>query len=246
MNSTPLRSLEGITSEKLVKEAAAIAEQVPSWKLGGQYKYDVPQCPEKVVVDIHVRENFNSDYWVSRVNEFEEVPNDSVPKLWQHILKYSIGSTESLDTCHTFYESDYIEEIFDYKLTPYELPDPAPGFQCFSYLTELFYKLQWPLKVRRFCNLVHVVRTEDGKKAYVISLAIHPSLIPNASKDLNFVDGQFSSVERLEYDGEDLQWIMTTCSDANGFVPGWIAKKALNSAIAKDVPSFMNWCLKQD
>lgn len=245
MNSTPLKSLEGITSQNLVKEAANLAELVLSWKLAGQFKYDVPQCPDKVVVDIHVKEELNNDYWVARVNEFEEVPNAGVASLWKQLLQYSIGSTESLDTCHTVYEEDYIEEIFKHNLHPYELPEPASGYHCFTYLTELFYKLQWPLKVRRFCNLVHIVKSPDEKRAFVISLAVDPSLIPNASKETHFVDGQFTSVERLEYDGEDLQWLMTTCSDANGMVPGWIAKKALNSAIAKDVPSFMNWALKK-
>lgn len=245
MNSAPLKSLEGITSEKLVKEASAIAQLVSSWRLGGQFKYNVPQAPDKVVVDIHIKEELNKDYWVARVNEFEEVPNENIPKLWKDLLQYSIGSTESLDACHTVYEEDYIEEIFKHKLTSIVLPDPAEGYLVFTYLSELFYKLQWPLKIRRFCNLVHVVKSADEKQAFVISLAVDPSLIPNASKDTNFVDGQFSAVERLEYDGEDLQWLMTTCSDAKGLVPLWLAKRGLNSAVAKDVPSFMNWVLKK-
>lgn len=246
MNSTPLKSLDGITSLSLIKEASEIAVLVSSWKLGGQYKYLVPQSKDKVVVDIHTKESLNGDYWVARVNEFEEVPSDGINSLWKKLLKYSIGSTELLQLCHTVYEEEYIEEIYEHKLTPYELPDPPKGYQCFSYLTELFYKLQWPLKTRRFCNLVHVVKSTNSKVAFVISLAIHPSLIPNASKSLSLVDGQFTSVEKLAYDGEDLQWIMATCSNANGIVPEWIAKKALNGAIAKDVPSFMNWALNKD
>ena len=243
MNSTPLRTLDGISSESLVREARTIVELVSTWKPAAHFKYRVPQCPDKVVVDVRV--NDLDDYWVARVNDFCDVPSSDIPKLWQDLIQYSIGSTESLETCHTVFEENYIEEIFQHKLAPYTLPQPAAGYECLTYLSELFYNLQWPLKVRRFCNLVHVVKSPDEKEAFVISLAIDPSLFPSASPRGDFVDAQFSSVERVSYDGTNLQWIMATCSNANALIPAWIVKKALNSAVAKDVPSFMTWVLQQ-
>ena len=40
-------------------------------------------------------------------------------------------------------------------------------------------------------------------------------------------------------------WIMCTASDAKGVLPVWLQKPALPSAIAKDVPLFMEWQAKK-
>lgn len=246
MNCTPLESLSDLTSSKLLAEASQIADLIPSWKTGGVFEYAVPQADKKVAVHVSNKQNLNNDFWVARLNSFDELSPLARDKLWHQLWDYSIASTLDLADCHTAHEMNYIEEIYDYNASPYELADPPEGYLCFSYLVECFYKLQWPLKKRRFCNLIHILKSDDQKTAYVVGLAVAPLLVPGAKDDAGIIDGQYTSVERLEYDGDKLSWVMTTCSDAKGNVPQWLARSSINSVVAKDVPHFLNWVAKKD
>ncbi|OBA23968.1 hypothetical protein METBIDRAFT_10169 [Metschnikowia bicuspidata var. bicuspidata NRRL YB-4993] len=241
MNSTPLKSLDTVTSSLLLENAAHIADLIQSWKAAGIYKYDVPQTQEKIEVGVRTKDHLNNDFWVARLNTFEELSPDGRKRLWEQLFKYSIGSTKDLQDCHTVHEQHYIEELYDFDISAYTLEDTPEGYESFSYLVETFYKLQWPLKRRRFSNLVHILKSTDERTAFVISIAVDPSLIPNATKDATLIDAQYTSVERLEYDGTNLLWLMTTCSDAKGNVPQWLARSSINSVVAKDVPNFLKW-----
>ncbi|GEQ66489.1 hypothetical protein JCM33374_g152 [Metschnikowia sp. JCM 33374] len=241
MNSKPLASLDGLTSQQLVENASQIADSIKSWNSGGIFKYSVPQSKEKIKVDVRTKAHLNDDFWVARLNTFDELSPDVRKKLWDQLFKYSIGSTTDLHDSHTVHEKHYIEELYDFNITPHSLGDPPCGYESFSYLVETFYKLQWPLKRRRFSNLVHILKSTDQSVAYVISIAIDPAVVPNSSQDPRIIDAQYTSVERLEYDGTNLTWLMTTCSDAKGNVPQWLARASINSVVAKDVPHFLNW-----
>lgn len=242
MNSTPLRSLDDITSLSLFQQAQHIARHIPLWQKAGTYKYLVPQDEHDVHVDVHTS-TFNEDYWVARKNDFHEFS----PKLRKNVFhlldKYVLGSLTLLDDSHTLWEKGYIQELADFKLHPYDLPEPVPGFDSVTYLAELYYHLQFPLKKRKFCNLVHVLRAQDGNSGYVISLAIDPSLIPGNGADHNCVAARYTSVEYISFDPKTsgLHWLMTTCSDAGGNVPQWLAKLTINSVVAKDVHLFLSW-----
>lgn len=241
MNSIPLKSLANVSPTQLLENSVQIADLIENWKAGGIYKYDVPQSEKKIQVDVRTKDHLNNDFWVARLNTFEELSSEARKKLWENLFKYSIGSTLDLQDSHTAHEQHYIEELYDYNIFPYSLSDSPKGYESFSYLVETFYKLLWPLKRRRFSNLVQILKSNDQKVSYVISIAIDPTLIPNASKDDNIIDAQYTSIERLEYDGENLVWLMTTCSDAKGNVPQWLARSSINSVVAKDVPHFMKW-----
>lgn len=242
MNSTPLTSLEGLDALELLREAQKIAADVPRWKKHSPFRFKVPQCSEKVLVDIFTTDA-NDDFWVARQNNFTELSGAGRKSLFDQLMDYSIGSTSELALSHTEYEKHYIEELIDFKLSPYVLDNPPKDYHCFTYLAELYYQLQWPLKKRKFCNLVHIVKSKDGRTGYVISLAVDPSLIPNSTPDAEYVQAQYTSVEELAYDPDKdtLLWIMTTASDAKGNVPLWLAKKSINGVVAKDVPHFLNW-----
>lgn len=245
MNSTPLKTLEGLDSLSLIREAQEIAESVKSWKKHSPFHFKVPQAANKVQVDIYTTDK-NKDFWVARHNSFTELSGAGRKSLFDQLMDYSIGSTSNLTESHTEYERHYIEELIDFKLTPYVLDNAPNDYHCFTYLAELYYQLQWPLSRRKFCNLIHIVKSKDGRRGYVISLAIDPSLIPNGSPDPEYVQAQYTSVEELVYDQEKdtLLWIMTTASDAKGNVPLWLAKKSINGVVAKDVPHFLEWAAK--
>lgn len=239
MNSTPLESLAGVTSARLIAEAMKIAADVRSWKKARTFGYEVPQCQE-VAVDVY-NASFNNDFWVARVNEFAEVSDRA--GLYAALLKFSIGSTSRLDESHTEYEKHYIEELYDFNVHAYELPGAPDEWETYSYLVELFYRLQWPLKRRKFYNLVHIAKHRTSNAALVISVAVTPEVVPGAKSTRGLVDAQYTLVEFLDYDADKdkLEWIMTTCSDAKGNVPQWLARTSINGVVAKDVPHFMKW-----
>lgn len=240
MNSVPLKSIELIDLDELFQSAREIIELIPTWLSGGVYDYKVPQCAGKIQVKIHTKSHLNDDYWVSRTNNFAELSIPEREKLWSQLSRYVVGSLLSLDECHTAIEKDYIHELDRYNIHPYDTTYLAPeGYQSLTYVAELFYLLQFPLNPRRFCNLVHVIKNDT--EAYVISLALDPSLVPGQSKQPKVVDAQYASIERVRYIGTDLEWTMTTCSDAKGAVPHWVARMSMNGVVAKDVPYFLNW-----
>lgn len=241
MNLTPLTAIDGLSSLTLFQQAQHIARQIPEWHKAGHYNYSVPQGHD-VGVDIHTKE-LNGDYWVARANGFEQFDAKSRKHLFHLLDKYVLGSTSLLDESHTLYELGYIQELADFKVHPYDLGDTVPGYEGVAYLAELYYHLQFPLKKRKFCNLVHVLRAEDGNSGYVISLAVDPSVIPGNPKEPAFVPARYTSVEYITFDPKtsDLRWYMTTCSDAGGNVPQWLAKLTINGVVAKDVHLFLNW-----
>ncbi|KAF2405510.1 hypothetical protein EJ06DRAFT_578671 [Trichodelitschia bisporula] len=60
------------------------------------------------------------------------------------------------------------------------------------------------------------------------------------------VIGQYASVEKVEVaEDKRVRWIMATASDAKGWLPKWVQKRAVPGAIAKDVPWFLTWNHKQ-
>lgn len=246
MNSQLVKSVEHLTSRGLVDEAAKIAQLVLASKSTETFQFKVPQAPTKVVVHIH-NQKFNNDDWAGRVNTFDELTDEAREELFAKLTKYSIGSLDDFSQCHTEYERSYIEELVDFRLHETALADPHPDFDVGSYYVETYYKLQWPLKMRKFTNLLHIAKSKDGHSAYVIGVAVHPSVIPNSKGDDQYVLARYTSVELVQWDPDTkkLKWVMTTCSNAEGNVPQWLAKRSINGVIAKDVPHFLNWVAKQ-
>lgn len=241
MNSTPLKTLNGVNGTDLLAEARDLIDSVSSWRKCPSYSFNVPQS-SSLKVDMYVTDH-NDDYWVARRNDFSELSGAGRKSVFNALMLFSVGSTLDLAKCHTEYEKYYISELNDFKLTPYVLENIPDGYKCISYLAELYYGLQWPLKHRKFCNLIFVAVSADERRGYVISLAVDPSVIPGASSDPDHVAAQYTSVEEVVYDPEKdtLQWTMTTASDAKGNVPKWLAKRTINGVVAKDVPHFLKW-----
>lgn len=243
MNSTPLKSTTNLTSTALLAGAEQIVKAIKSWRLGGSFHYDVPQDSAKINVDVFNKDSLNNDYWVARVSDFSELSPDSRATLYAQLDKYLLGSTTLLDDSHTSHELAYIHELVDYDLTPHLLAETPQGYDGIAYYAQLIYQLQFPLKKRKFNNLVHVLRAEDGKSGYVISLAVDPTVISSEASDKNYVSASYTSVEYIELDEANgkLWWYMATSSNPGGFVPNWLAKATMNPVVAKDVPSFLKW-----
>lgn len=244
MNSTPLEAIGNVTSASLVDQALQIALLIPSWKAGGDFFYQVPQAP-KLKVDVFTKNSLNNDFWVARNTAFGELSVEARRKMFDTLMEYAIGLVSDIAQAHTQHEMGYIHELVDFKATPYDLGEAAPDYDVFTYLVELDYQLQFPLKKRKFCNLVHIARHQDGNSGYVVSLAVDPKLV-GLTGNPGFVNGRYTSVELVKWDPktESLDWRMATCSDAGGNVPQWLAKLSIKGVVAKDVPSFLKWCPK--
>lgn len=242
INSTPRLSLQGVTCDALIAAAARVARAVPAWKPGAVYRYSVPQAREKVATATYMgRRAEGDDYWVARINHFRELDAVGRRTVFDHLMRYSVGSVSDLSECHTEYERQYITELELSMLAPVALDGAPADYACFSYIALLRYRLQWPLTARRFCNLVLVARHKLGNSAYVISVAVTPAVAEAGAAPV--VEAQYSAVEYIEYDpdADTLKWTMATCSDAKGHVPQWLAKMSMNSVVAKDVEHFLNW-----
>lgn len=242
MNSIPRKTLQGIDSLSLIEEAQHILSRVKASKKATQYLFSVPQSVSKLATSIYTS-TFNNDYWVARHNDFSELSGAARKSVFGQLMDYSIASTSDLQQCHTEYEKQYIAQLVDFKCSPFLLENPPKDYDCFTYLAELYYELLWPLKKRKFCNLIHIAKSRDGHRGYVISVAIDPSLIPNSSPDPAYVHAQYTSVEEVVYDPDrdTLDWTMVTASDAKGNVPPWLAKATINKVVAKDVVHFLRW-----
>jgi len=59
------------------------------------------------------------------------------------------------------------------------------------------------------------------------------------------VMGIYAAVESVRIlDSGEIEWIMTTSSDAKGILPMWAQKLGVPGAIVKDVGYFMDWIPK--
>lgn len=236
MNSTPLKTIDYLDSQALLKESKQIIDSVTTWKKSKLYNYDLVSG-KKVAVQTYTS-TINNDYWCARDSSLKELSHEK-KQVYQNLLKYIVGSTVDQHKTHTEYETKYVDEIYDYKLEPASLKNSDEN--TITYKGQMYYKFQFPLQRRIFHELVHIVKAKDESHAYVITLALDPSLFAN--KEPSFVPARYTSIEKIAYDEDknELVWSMATCSSPGGLVPDWITKMGLPPAVAKDVPHFLNW-----
>lgn len=234
MNSTPLTSLEEVTSAWLLQLAEEVVSKVQSWAKGKVYTSLIDGS------SVHTRTysgDLNNDFWAGRVTEFD------TDRYWLYFDEYIVGSLLDNGSSHTHYEKEYIHQLYDFKLYAHDLGPVPTGYSGATNLAKLYYTFGFPLKNRKFSELIHVLRASDGSHAFVISLAVDPLLLEKESG--SFVAARYTSVEKVEKNGDKVKWTMATCSDPGGFIPTFVTKASIKGAIAKDVPSFLTWAKKK-
>ncbi|CAG88092.1 DEHA2E12540p [Debaryomyces hansenii CBS767] len=241
MNSTPLKSISDLDSEDLCNQAKSITDSIEkTWKEDKKYTYKLNKLNSDINVQTYHNDRLNDDYWSARVSALKEVSFNDRKEYFSKLEEYIVGSMNCLEKTHTEYEKQYIHELVDYELKPITLK-PNKDFDTFTYLARLEYKFPFPLKRRVFFELIHICKSRTESLSYVISLAIDPKFFQSESSRM--VNARYTSVEKIFYGNstDDLEWKMATCSTPGGSIPGWLSKLSINSAIAKDVPSFLNW-----
>ncbi|KAH8885200.1 hypothetical protein GQ53DRAFT_660543, partial [Thozetella sp. PMI_491] len=132
-------------------------------------------------------------------------------------------------------------------------------------IEEMRHKIGKPLKDRTFPVLqmtcAAMARRADSADAattqhheqpefLVVSITVDDfDRAPSAelSREKGVVLGAYASVERIrKLPGTDeIEWIMTTTSDARGVLPQWVQNMAVPGQIAKDVPMFLSWIARE-
>lgn len=244
MNRAPLGSISQLSLAGLLAEAQLIVESIEqSWRKGREYKYTL-ETGRLVAVQLYAKDNLNGDFWVSRVNEFKEFSGAEKAEIHKDLVKYVVGSLDSLQNTHTEFEKQYVHEVHDYKLQEIQLENG--NYATHSYLAKVYYHFQFPLSKRVFYEVVHIVKAKDDSWAYVISLPVVPEVTKATASDRHFTTGTYASLERFVYDKEkeSLKWSMCTSSSPGGFIPDWLTNRSVGAAVAKDVPNFLNWSKK--
>lgn len=241
MNSIPLKSVSDLDSEELCDQAKNITDSIEKiWKDDKKFTYKLNKLNRDVSVQTYHNDKLNDDYWCARVSRLKEVSFKDRKEYFSKLEKYIVGSMSSLENTHTEYEKQYIHELVDYELKPVTLT-PNKDYDTSTYLARLEYKFPFPLKRREFFELIHICKSRTQSLSYIISLSIEPNCFQSESSQM--VNARYTSVEKIFYDNstDDLEWKMATCSTPGGSIPGWVSKLSINTAIAKDVPSFLNW-----
>lgn len=242
MNSNPLSNLQELQFSQIVSEAKEIAEGIEkTWKRSKTFHY-VLRDSSSIDVDVFKNLNLNGDYWAARVTDFKSCGEDRKEEYFNDLRKYLIG-TSNLEQSHTKYEKEYIHELIDYKLKPFNL-EVDLGILIAAYTSKMVYRLPFPLSERVFHELILVY--EDKQLEFsIVSLSIDPKVF--SDEEDTRVKATYTSIEKVYYNesAKSLKWIMCTCSNAGGYVPKYFVNMGMNSAVAKDVPSFFNWTMEK-
>lgn len=236
MNSDPISEVE-FDSPSLIHEAKLIIDSVADgkWQQGKIFKtlVDIGDGDGGHSVDVSTyTTTLNNKSWFSRSATLNKEVLEKKRKGFEQCL---IGSFD-LDKNHSYHEKQYIHELYDYEVKPVEVA--KSGDNGFSYLLKAYYRFPFPIKRRVFYELVHIVKSDDYDM--IVSVAIQPQFYGDNLGGNGFVVGNYNSVEII-YHGEELKWTMCTTSDPRGLIPNWLTKMSTPNAIAKDVPSFLNY-----
>ena len=90
MNSTPLKTIDHLDSQALLKESKQIIDSVTTWKKSKLYNYDLVSG-KKVAVQTYTS-TINNDYWCARDSSLKELSHEK-KQVYQNLLKYIVGST---------------------------------------------------------------------------------------------------------------------------------------------------------
>lgn len=248
MNGQPLQSLD-INAARIFAEAVPMIEAVPQWHADKVFPCTLVDKTEVQVATYHAK--VAGAHWCARITPTETWTPQQRTELWQNLDRYLVGEFDPVRNLHTHHEQKYIEDLEHLSVQPLPPQEAPAGYDAFAYTTQVVYRLQFPLSKRVFNEVVIVYRSHGGagpKRAYIVTFPIAPRLFVGGEEaNRTHVVATYSSVEEVVYDPATtaLRWTMATTASPNGFVPNFVANMGMNPAVAKDVPSFMNWLKQQ-
>lgn len=249
MNSDPIADITNLKASQVYKESLIILEGIKkTWKKDKQFNYKLKRDGNcNINVQTYLKNNLNNVYWCARVTDFKSISDYKKELYYSGFEKYILGSLNGTENSHTEFEKEYIHELTSFKIFDSSILKEGLSENILfnSYLAELTYTFQFPLKTRKFYELICIFKDKENNEGYVVSQCISPSNLGSIDSS-NAVIGRYTSIERVSYDevNKELDWTMCTCSTPGGFIPDWITKLSIKKAISKDVPSFLDWLEK--
>ncbi|CDR38751.1 CYFA0S02e05292g1_1 [Cyberlindnera fabianii] len=247
--STEARTLLDIPTDpkQFVQDADALVGNVESsWKKHKTYTYKLDDGSKESVTTYGT--NLNGEYWLSRVSSHAE-KTFAFDKMAKYLLgadKTESGEYSVIDLYkHTEYETDYIHVLSKWDKVPLESYDEFAKIADDTHLKRWAsiraeYELGAPLTTREFNEFIMIV--EPG---YINDCGYVIQLVSNRVTSTGHVKGVYCSIERIRKVGDEVEWIMCTCSDSGGNVPKWLQNSMISKSVAADVPSFLNWVKRQ-
>ncbi|RCK57478.1 hypothetical protein Cantr_06697 [Candida viswanathii] len=204
----------------LLSESKTLIDSIPTWK---PLKPHTSSSPP-ITTSLYSTTSKDGEFWCAR--------KSAIPATYKQPLIACILGEPTMGATHSDHEAKYIHEITGVSVSQIEKFDDG-----WKYDLVADYDFGGLLSKRRFYETQHVFRFEDC--AYVMSVPF------DGPKEEGYVVGTYRSIERLSWgkDG-DVEWTMATTSDPGGFIPQWITRLSIPGAIAKDVPSVLNYIQK--
>lgn len=234
----PIKDISNLKSADIILESESfIADIETKWDKSKTFSYNLNDG-NRVCVQTYNTHRRNV-HWCARVSLFDKIDPFIQEAYFQKLYDFLGGSTQDLSQTHSEFEKKYIHELESYRLWPHPLEDDKLE-SSITYLAELIYKFPFPIQKRMFHELIHVSKDPVRRRLIIVSYPVDPSLFKDPSTTL--VPAQYTSIESVTFDsGGRLKWQMCTCSNPGGLIPDWLSRVSMPSAIAKDVPSFLNW-----
>lgn len=135
---------------------------------------------------------------------------------------------------HTSHEANYIKAIKTHSLVEYINPK--------AQIFRIAYSMPPGISTRDFTPLILTHEEAHLGQFFVISIATnHPNAPPDPSNRV--IRAHYTSIERVrQLDDGIVEWITATTSTAAGYLPDGLTNAMLPQELAKDVPSFLNYC----
>ncbi|KAK9467759.1 hypothetical protein V1512DRAFT_118099 [Lipomyces arxii] len=134
---------------------------------------------------------------------------------------------------HTKHEMMYIKELESYVEVD---TGDSPWQGVIAH-----YRYPPPLSDREIPEWILSIQPDpEVNEFFIISVPADTPISPSCTR------GCYASVEHLiEHPDGKTRWTMAVAGEGGGIIPIWIQNMALPSAIARDVPSYIDWSKKK-
>ncbi|KAK0633420.1 hypothetical protein B0T14DRAFT_506740 [Immersiella caudata] len=147
-----------------------------------------------------------------------------------------------------------VEHVWKWEGEGLELPISSTTYTSITLTLHLIrHRIGRPILKDRTFPILLFTCAASRSEFLTITLPV-PSLLASSEisdstrkKYNDSVIGSYVSAERIRKmeDSGEIEWIMTTASDAKGVLPMWVQNRAVPGQIAKDVPNFLTWAARE-
>lgn len=228
-------------SAELVAPAQTLSESVKTWKKSKVFTFNDVGCK----VDTFYT-TIDNEYWMSRVSKHKLRSEQE----YYDVIEYLNGSTPTTSGwelkdryARSKCEIEYIHVLT--KVDPIAIENEVTDNDEGWILVNLEYELGKPLNTREFNEYIYVLKPRclDESQPHIETSFVVSLVADIPLRNAAHTHGVYTSIERLQFNKEtlELEWMMSTSSDAGGNVPRWLQNATVAKSVANDVPFFFKW-----